>query len=94
MRREWSREMRALTSVISISYGSLAPTRSNLLQYMVTARSLVSVGPEELRNRMMQMVSTELGDSQGSSDEVLRRFELSILTEGAGTQIFSTTFVQ
>jgi len=64
MRREWSREMRALTSVISISYGSLAPTRSNLLQYMVTARSLVSVGPEELRNRMMQMVSTELGDSQ------------------------------
>ncbi|MBB5339978.1 hypothetical protein [Tunturiibacter gelidoferens] len=87
-------DMRALTGVISISYGSLAPTRRNLLQYMVTARSLGSVGPEELRSRMMQMVPTQLGNSPGGSDEVLRHFELSILTEGAGTQIFSTTFVQ
>ncbi|WP_353073375.1 hypothetical protein [Tunturiibacter gelidiferens] len=40
------------------------------------------------------MVPTQLGNSPGGSDEVLRHFELSILTEGAGTQIFSTTFVQ
>jgi hypothetical protein len=84
----------ARAGVNSISYGDLAPTRRNLLQYMVTARSLGSVGPEELRSRMMQMGPTQLGNSQGGSDEVLRHFELSVLTEGAGTQIFSTTFVQ
>src|SRR5437762_14205945 len=27
-------------------------------------------------------------------DEVLERFEISMLTEGSGTQIFSTTFAQ
>jgi hypothetical protein len=84
----------ARAGVSSISYGGLAPTRRNLLQYMVTARSSGSVGPEELRSRMMQMGPAQLGNSQGGSDEVLRRFELSVLTEGAGTQIFSTTFVQ
>jgi hypothetical protein len=71
-----------------------SPTRRNLLQYMVAARSSGSVGPEELRSRMMQMVPTQLGNSQAGSDEVLRRFELSVLTEGAAPQIFSTTFAQ
>jgi hypothetical protein len=84
----------ALKGVSSISYGGLATTRRSLLEYMVTARSSSLVGPEELRSRMMQLGPTQLGNSQGGSDEVLRHFELSVLTEGAGTQIFSTTFVQ
>ena len=36
-------------------------------------------------------------DREGSSkpkDEVLERFEISLLTEGSGTQIFSTSFAQ
>src|SRR5579872_2720307 len=31
---------------------------------------------------------------KGSTDEVLERFELKLLTEGSGTQIFSTVFAQ
>ena len=32
--------------------------------------------------------------SGGAPDAVLSRFQLSLLTEGSGTQVFSTTFVQ
>ena len=35
-----------------------------------------------------------LGMKPGDADEVLRHFELRVLTEGSGTQISGTTFVQ
>lgn len=34
------------------------------------------------------------GTGAKSQDEVLERFELRLLTEGSGTQIFSTVFAQ
>ncbi len=34
------------------------------------------------------------GSNQKPGDEVLQRFEVSLLTEGSGTQIFSTVFAQ
>ena len=36
----------------------------------------------------------EVGLAGAGTDAVLNRFQLSILTEGSGTQVFATTFVQ
>ena len=35
-----------------------------------------------------------MGQAGGSQDEILHRFEVSLLAEGSGTQIFSTVFAQ
>jgi hypothetical protein len=50
------------------------------------------MGPEALRSQLAQMTPSELGLQSG--DQVLDRFRLKLLTEGSGTQIFSTTFAQ
>jgi hypothetical protein len=56
------------------------------------------MGPEALRTLLAQMRPADLGMDKMSDgktrDEVLERFEVSLLTEGSGTQIFSTSFAQ
>jgi hypothetical protein len=49
--------------------------------------------PEAFRTRMAQTQPAEIGLNSGD-DAVLNRFQLSLLTEGSGTQVFATTFVQ
>ncbi len=49
------------------------------------------MGPEELRDHLTHLVPGDLGMK---GDSLLDRFQLKILTEGSGTQIFSTTFAQ
>jgi hypothetical protein len=49
--------------------------------------------PEAFRTMLAQIKPEEAG-LHSSGDEVLNRFQLSLLTEGSGTQVFSTTFVQ
>jgi len=51
------------------------------------------MGPEALRTLLAEMNPQELGLST-SGDPVLQRFQVKLLTEGSGTQIFSTTFAQ
>jgi hypothetical protein len=51
------------------------------------------MGPEALRSIMAQIQPAELGMSRGG-DRVLQRFQVKLLTEGSGTQVFSTSFVQ
>jgi hypothetical protein len=51
------------------------------------------MGPEQLRTHLAQLVPTDLGMNR-PGDEVLDRFQVRLLTEGSGTQIFSTTFAQ
>src|SRR5260370_40612058 len=41
-----------------------------------------------------EMLPEEIGLPGGAHEEVLSHFQVSLLTEGSGTQIFSTTFVQ
>ncbi|WP_263382134.1 hypothetical protein [Granulicella arctica] len=78
-----------------ISYETLAPVRTALLQKMKTAQNSGDVvGPESLRSLLANLRPDQLATSGASSDPVLQHFELSLLTEGSGTQIFSTTFVQ
>jgi hypothetical protein len=52
------------------------------------------VGPEALRTKLARMTPEDFGMKNTGGDAVLNRFQLSVLTEGSGTQIYSTTFVQ
>lgn len=76
-----------------VSYESLAPARAALLRKMQTDISRPGMGPETLRTHMAELRPSDVGLDK-SGDAVLSRFQLKLLTEGSGTQIFSTTFAQ
>jgi hypothetical protein len=76
-----------------VSYAALAPTRTALLRKMEMAIRSDGMGPEKLRSILAQLRPSDL-EIAGARDAVLDRFEISLLTEGSGTQIFSTTFAQ
>jgi hypothetical protein len=77
----------------SVSYQALAPVRSALLRNIQTEVQRPGMGPEQLRTHLAQLLPTDLGMDR-AGDEVLDRFQVRLLTEGSGTQIFSTTFAQ
>jgi hypothetical protein len=80
----------ALTPVF---YGALEPVRNALLRKMRSEIQRPGMGPEELRTLMGEWRPADLGMS-ATQDQVLDRFQVSLLTEGSGTQIFSTSFAQ
>lgn len=83
----------SLPSVTCVSYASLNPARAALSAKIRTEIEKPGMGPEKLRSLLARMRPEDLGfDHQG--DPVTNRFQLRILTEGSGTQIFSTTFAQ
>lgn len=87
---EKAEHSRALTC---ISYQALEPVRAELLRRMRTEIEKPGMGPEALRTLLAQMNPAEFGLSK-AGDAVLDRFQVKLLTEGSGTQIFSTTFAQ
>jgi hypothetical protein len=52
------------------------------------------VGPEAVGSYIVGLGPEDLALKGNLSDAALRHFEVSLLTQGAGCQIFSTTFVQ
>ena len=76
------------------SYAGLASVREQLLQRISAMLTGASSGPEQLRTAMAEITPQSLHWPATSGDEAFRRFQLDVLTEGSGTQIFSTTFVQ
>jgi hypothetical protein len=80
-------------SLTCISWSGLEPLRTGLLHKMQKEIQRPGMGPEELRTWLAQLTPAELG-ANGSTDAVLARFQVSLFTEGSGTQIFSTTFAQ
>ena len=78
----------------TVSYDALGPLREDLLRRMHQASTSGTVGPESLRSIMAQLRPADLPWGSIEDDAVARHFQLSLLTEGSGTQIFSTTFVQ
>ena len=83
------------TAMCSVSYERLQPLREAVLRRMQQASTSGTVGPEDLRALMVEMRPADLrGTDANTSDPVLDRFQVSLLTEGSGTQVFSTTFVQ
>jgi hypothetical protein len=75
------------------SYRGLDQARAALLKRMQAEIKRPGMGPEELRTEMARLTPADVGMNQGT-DPVLDRFQLKLLTEGSGTQIFSTTFAQ
>ena len=80
-------------SVTCLSYNRLAPVRASLLQKMEGQIQSAGMGPERLRTLLSETRPEDLG-LKSSDDPVLNHFQASVLTEGSGTQIFSTTFAQ
>ena len=76
-----------------VSYKALEPVRAILLRKMHGEIQKPGMGPEALRTLLAQMRPADLGMGP-SGDAVLDRFQVKLLTEGSGTQIFSTTFAQ
>ena len=76
-----------------VSYHALEPVRATLLRKMRAEIGRPGMGPETLRTFLAQMNPAELGLGK-IEDAVLDRFQVKLLTEGSGTQIFSTTFAQ
>ena len=77
-----------------VSYEGLAGARAALLRKMQEQIEQPGMGPEALRSVLAQLRPADLGMERQGADEVLHRFEVSVLTEGSGTQIFSTVFAQ
>jgi hypothetical protein len=74
-----------------VSYHALEPVRVALSSKIRVEIERPGMGPETLRTLLAQMRPANLGLDQGA---VLDRFQVKLLTEGSGTQIFSTTFAQ
>jgi len=79
-------------ALTSVSYNALESARGALLKKMRGEIDRPGMGPETLRTHLAQMSPSDLG--LGTGDGVLDRFRVKLLTEGSGTQIFSTTFAQ
>ena len=79
-------------SLTCASYDGLRPARDALLHNIQKEIQRPGMGPEELRTHLARLVPADLGMDTGNP--VLDRFQVRLLTEGSGTQIFSTTFAQ
>ena len=79
------------SSLTCVSYGRLLPAREALLGRIQEQVSRPGMGPEALRSYLTKLSPAQLGLH---GDPVLDRFQIKLLTEGSGTQIFSTTFAQ
>jgi hypothetical protein len=85
-------------ALTSVSYSALEPVRTALLRKVRSQIERPGMGPEVLRTILAQLHPSDLGMNAPSNgkpqDEVLDRFQVKVLTEGSGTQIFSTAFAQ
>jgi hypothetical protein len=79
--------------ITCLSYKALDGVRAALLKDIEAETRRPGMGPEELRTYLAALNPSDLGMSS-VRDPVLDRFQVKVLTEGSGTQIFSTTFAQ
>ena len=79
--------------VARVSYAALSAARASLQGRMQKIYEASVFDPEAFRTRMAQIEAGDIG-LNSTDDAVLNRFQLSLLTEGSGTQVFATTFVQ
>jgi hypothetical protein len=84
-------------ALTGVSYRSLDPARAALTAKMRAEIERPGMGPEALRTLMARMKPEDIGlnsTANGNADPIMARFQLKILTEASGTQIFATTFAQ
>jgi hypothetical protein len=80
-------------AITPVSYNALAAPRAAIQTRMQKTYEAPVFDPEAFRTMLAQMKPEDAG-LNGAGDGVLNRFQLSLLTEGSGTQVFATTFVQ
>jgi hypothetical protein len=80
-------------AITCTSYNSLEPVRRVLLRKIEEQTQRPGMGPEALRTFLAGLTPSDLGMDK-AGDPVLQRFQMKLLTEGSGTQIFSTSFAQ
>lgn len=85
---------RSTPGMATVSYAGLQDAREALLRVIGRAMTSGNMGPEEMRSLLARLTPSDVGLAETGAAGVLNRFQLSLLTEGSGTQIFSTTFVQ
>lgn len=76
-----------------VSYAGLTAPRARLQQRMQKAFES-AMGPEQFRSMLARIEPEELGLNGAGEAGLTSRFQVSLLTEGAGAQIYSTVFVQ
>jgi hypothetical protein len=81
------------SQIALVDYDSLKPVRKELIRKMQQI-SASQAGVEAMRTRLAETEPSEVGLKHRTDDPVLSRFAISVLSEGSGTQIYSTTFVQ
>ena len=83
----------APSGVEVISYSEMEPLRT---QVAATMRSqlLQGQGTEARRSGLARLGPADFGLAVSGKNTLIDRFKISVLTEGSGTQFFSTTFVQ
>jgi hypothetical protein len=84
----------AAPDVTCVSYEEMMPVRRALTEKMRAAYESPNFNPEVLRTVLARVEPQSLGMTGPGRDGTLDRFQLSLLTEGSGTQIYNTTFVQ
>lgn len=86
------------TGLTVMSYSRLAPVAkrelSLLKEFTATQSNNGKAAVEAVTSYVAGLSPRDLGLSGTAADELLRHFEVSVLTQGAGCQIYSTTFVQ
>ncbi len=80
-------------ALTSVSYQALKPVRAALSDKIRAEIARPGMGPEALRTLLAQMRPADRALGK-ADDAVLDRFQAKMLTEGSGTQVFSTTFAQ
>jgi hypothetical protein len=81
------------TGVTQLVYQSLVPVNRRILE-RITANIRNGSGPETLQEDLGGLKPEQVSADQVTNDPRLQHFIVSLLTEGSGTQIFSTSFVQ
>lgn len=80
------------------SYSRLAPVVARELnlanQFVAQSQGSGSIGPEAVSSYLAGLTPETLKLEHDPLDAALAHFEVDLLTQGAGAQIFSTTFVQ
>jgi len=80
-------------AIVLVSYLKLSTVRTRLTTKMADAFE-ARMSSEALRTMLAEITPEDVGLKSSGNDEVLDRFKVSLFTEGSGTQIYSTTFVQ
>ena len=86
------------SQLTTMSYANLVPAAMRefelLKKFASRGTSNVPIGPEAVASYIVELSPEELALRGGTFDAALRHFEVNVITQGAGCQIFGTTFVQ